>query len=234
MTRRRLGASYRTALVLLRPAMQVLTRRRWEGQEHLPARGGFVVCANHTSYADPLVIAHYLHDSGVPPRFLGKDSLFRLPVVGRLLRGAGQIPVRRGTADAALALTAAVQAVRAGECVVVYPEGTLTHDPDLWPMEGRTGAARIALATGCRVVPLAQWGAHELAEPPGARLHLLRRPLVRVRAGAPVPLDDLAGVPLSEHVLHEATARIMGSVTALLESLRDEPAPGAAPRRQAS
>ena len=110
--------------------------------------------------------AHFLFDNGHPPRFLAKESLFRAPVVGRIVRGAEQIPVYRESAGAAMArCAAAVAAVEAGECVAIYPEGTLTRDPDLWPMRGKTGAARVALATGCPVIPVAQWGAQEILAP---------------------------------------------------------------------
>ena len=81
------------------------------------------------------------------------------------MRSAEQIPVYRMTTDASQAFDAAVEAVQEGECVVVYPEGTITRQPDLWPMTGKTGAARIALAAGVPVVPVAQWGAHQILAP---------------------------------------------------------------------
>ena len=111
--------------------------------------------------------------------------MFRNKALGGFLRAAGQIPVERLSANAAGAYDAAVAAVRAGECVVVYPEGTLTRDPDLWPMVGKSGAARIALETGCPVIPVGQWGAHDLLRavrrgaapvPAQARHHEGRRP----------------------------------------------------------
>ncbi len=127
MSRRRLGVSYRIAVGVLRPTMQLLHPARLAGAEHLPASGGFVVCSNHISYSDPIAFAHFLYDNGHPPYFLAKDALFRIPVVGRVIRGAGQIPVVRGTTDAAKAFAAAVEAVDEGKCVAVYPEGTITR-----------------------------------------------------------------------------------------------------------
>jgi 1-acyl-sn-glycerol-3-phosphate acyltransferase len=201
------------------------TRRDWRGAEHLPA-GGFVAVSNHLSYSDPFTLAHFLVDHGVPPRFLAKEDVFRIPLAGRIVRGAGQIPVRRNSADAGLALQAAVDAVNAGECVAVYPDGTLTRDPGLWPMTGKTGAARIALSTGAPVVPIAQWGPQELLAPYGRRLHLLRRPAVHVWAGPPVDLSPWRDKPLDAEVLAGATAAIVGAMTGLLEQIRGEPAPG--------
>ena len=225
MTARPRSAAFRLAEALVRPPVTLATRRDWRGAEHLPRSGGFLACSNHISYADPFTLSHFLLDNGCPPRFLAKASLFRLPVAGRILRGAGQIPVYRETADAGRALVAAVDAVDAGECVTVYPEATLTRDPGLWPMTGKTGAARIALTTGCPVVPVAQWGAQAILAPYGKVPHLLSRHPVHVWAGAPVDLSPWRGRPLDAEVLGGATAAIMAALTALLEKIRGETAP---------
>lgn len=213
------------AVALLRPLLMLLTRRRWSGAEHLVIDGGSVVVANHTSYADPLVVAHYLNDNGIHPNFLGKVEVFQVPVIGALLKAAGQIPVYRDTGQAADAYRAAVAAVNEGRCVTIYPEATLTRDPDLWPMRGKTGAARIALQTRCPVIPVAQWGAEQIIGPYSSRLDLLPRKEVIVRAGPPVDLSDLHERGISRDVLAEATDRIMAAITALLEDLRGEQAP---------
>ncbi|NHA68165.1 1-acyl-sn-glycerol-3-phosphate acyltransferase [Phycicoccus sp. CMS6Z-2] len=202
-----------------------LTRREWSGAEHLPTEGGWVVCTNHTSHVDPLVFAHFMVDHGYAPRFLGKNSVFEVPVVGAVLRSADQIPVYRETGRAVGAYRAAVEAVHAGKCVAIYPDGTLTRDPDLWPMRGKTGAARVALATRCPVVPVATWGPHEILAPYARRPRLFGRPTMHVRAGAPVDLADLYDRPVTTEVLTEATARVVAAVTALLEEVRGEQAP---------
>jgi 1-acyl-sn-glycerol-3-phosphate acyltransferase len=225
VTAREFSPSYRLAERLLRPPLTVLTRRDWRGAENLPADSGFVACSNHLSHLDPLTLAHFLVDHGCPPRFLAKQALFAVPVIGRIVAGAGQIPVKRGSVDAARSLDAAVEAVRSGECVVVYPEGTLTRDPNLWPMMGRTGAARIALTIGAPVIPIAQWGAQELLEPYGKRLHVFRHPLVHVWAGPPVDLSHWQGRPLDAVVLAEATEAILAAITRLLEQIRGQRAP---------
>jgi 1-acyl-sn-glycerol-3-phosphate acyltransferase len=217
--------AHRAAGHLLRPLLTGLTHRDWQGTEHLPAEGGFVACSNHLSYLDPLTFAHFLLDNGHPPYFLGKEQVFQIPVVGRVLTAAEQIPVRRGTPQAGAALGAALRAVRGGKCVAIFPEATLTRDPQLWPMVAKTGAAQIALATGCPVVPVAQWGPQEVLAPYARRPHPLPRKTVRVRAGAPVDLTDLAAGPIDAAVLAAATGRVMAAITTLLERLRGEPAP---------
>jgi 1-acyl-sn-glycerol-3-phosphate acyltransferase len=133
--------------------------------------------------------------------------------------------VYRNTGRAADAFRAAVGAVESGKCVGVYPEGTLTRDPGLWPMVGKTGAARIALTTRCPVIPVAQWGPQEILAPYSKRPHLFPRKTMHVLAGPPVDLSDLHDHPLDAAVLREATARIMAAITALLVELRGEPAP---------
>ena len=223
----RRGPSYRVAQAVLRPPLRALTRHDWRGTEHLPAEGGVVVTPNHVSFIDPLVVADLLDTVGRPPRFLAKDELFRVPGLGPLLRDAGQIPVRRRTADASRAYLDAVAAVRRGECVVVYPEGTLTHDPAMWPMRGHTGAARIALTTGCPVVPLGQWGAQEVMPPRKKRFHAFPRHTVHVLVGAPVDLVEFVGREPTAELLHAATDRIMAAIAALVGELRGESAPRA-------
>lgn len=229
---KRLGFWYLLAVGLLRPGMLLLTKRDWHGAENLRAevrpdgtQEGIVVCPNHISWFDPLESAHFLYDNGRPPRYLGKESVFRVPVVGRIITGAGQIPVHRETADAAASVRDAVDAVRRGECVAVYPEGTITRDPGLWPMTGKTGAARIALMTGAPVIPLALWGAQEVIGPYRSEFRILPRKVMRVTAGPPVDLDDLRGRDLDAATLREATERIVAAITALLEGIRGERAP---------
>ncbi|HSK28063.1 MAG TPA: lysophospholipid acyltransferase family protein [Jiangellales bacterium] len=216
----RMGFWYHVAEAILRPLLTLVAKRDWRGRAHLPRRGGIVVVTNHLSHLDPLTLAHYLFDSGRLPRFLGKESVFRVPVVGYIIDKCGQIRVYRESSDAGRAMQDALAAVRAGECVVIYPEGTITRDPDLWPMSGKTGAARVALATGCPVVPVAQWGVQEVLAPYGRRLHVFPRRTVRLQAGPPVDLDDLRGAEVDADVLAVATERIMAAVTTELVALR--------------
>jgi 1-acyl-sn-glycerol-3-phosphate acyltransferase len=220
-----LGFWYHTAATILRPLLIATTKRDWQGREHLPRTGGVVVASNHLSWADPLTFAHFLWDNGRAPRFLAKAAVFRVPVIGKIIAACGQIPVHRETADAADAFSRAVAAVQAGECVVVYPEGTITRDPDLWPMVGKTGAARIALVTACPVIPIAQWGPHDLLAPYAKTPHLVPRPTIHVSAGPPVHLEDLRHGPLTAEKLRIATDRIMDAITNELEKLRGEQAP---------
>lgn len=231
----RRGWAFTLAVAILKPLLLLLTRRTWTGGERIPATGGCLLVVNHTSHSDPLVVGHFVLDHGRVPRYLAKSELFRNRVLSALLRSAGQIPVERRTVHAVGAYDAAVRAVQAGECVVVYPEGTVTKDPQLWPMTGKTGAARIALATGCPVLPVAQWGSHELMPPGAWRPRLSRRTPVTVAVGEPVSLDDLRARARSPEVVAEAHRRIMSALVRMVADLRHEepPAKPYDPRRRA-
>lgn len=221
----RRGWAFAFCVTILQPLLLLLTNRRWSGGENIPARGGCILAVNHISHLDPLTCAHFVYAWGRLVRFLAKAELFDVPVLGRIVRSAEQIPVRRLSSDASHSFEAAVAAVRAGECVVVYPEGTITRQPDLWPMSGRTGAARIALATNAPVIPVAQWGVQDILAPYARRPRLFPRRTVVAVAGPPVDLDDLRDRPLTADLLREGTNRIMDEITHLLEDIRGEQAP---------
>jgi 1-acyl-sn-glycerol-3-phosphate acyltransferase len=224
--RMRLGFWFRLAAVLLWPFLMIFTKRDWRGEENLEQDGGgIIVAANHLSWFDPLSLSNLLWNNDRPPRFLAKEPLFRIPVVGRIISGAGQIPVYRESTEAVAAVRDAISAVENGECVVVYPEGTMTKDPDLWVMALKTGAARIALATRRPLIPVAQWGPQEVMPPYVKRFRLLPRKTMVMRVGAPVDLADLYDRPLDADTLRIASQRIWAAITALLEQARGEVAP---------
>ncbi|KQT91188.1 hypothetical protein ASG49_11895 [Marmoricola sp. Leaf446] len=221
----RRGWAWTVVVSIVKPTLVLTTKRDWIDGEKVPATGGCIVVVNHVSHLDPMTLGHFLYEHGRLVRYLAKDALFRTPVLKHIVRDAGQIPVARQTDRAVSAYDAAVEAVRRGECVGVYPEGTITRDPDGWPMRGKTGAARIALATGAPVVPIGQWGAQEVLPAYTARPHVLPRRTTHYKVGDPVDLQDLAGRELTPEVLAEATDRIMAAITALVADLRGEPAP---------
>jgi len=211
---------------VLEPLLLVLMRRRWAGLDHIPKAGGAIVAVNHNSYADPLALMHFVYRAGRWPHFLGKAELFRIPVFGRAILALGQIPVHRGTANAADALRDARAAIERGHCVVIYPEGTVTRDPDYWLMAGRTGAVRLALETGAPVIPIALWGAQEILGRDG-RVRLLPRRTVSVVAGPPVDLSAYAGEPQTIESLRQATDEVMRAIRRLLADIRGEQPPAA-------
>jgi 1-acyl-sn-glycerol-3-phosphate acyltransferase len=217
--------AWRLAEPIVRGALIATTRRDWIDGENIPATGGCIIVLNHVSHLDPLTAAHLVYDHGRLPHYLAKSGLFRNKALGAFFRSAGQIPVERLSRNAAGAFDAAVQAVRDGKCVVVYPEGTITRDPEGWPMTGKSGAARIALETGCPVIPVGQWGAQQLLAPYAKKPDLFPRKLVRMKVGTPVDLSDLTAKERSMAVINEATDRIMTAITALVEDVRGGTAP---------
>ncbi len=163
---------------------------------------------------------------GRAPRFLAKESLFHVPVVGALFRAVGQIPVQRGGLQrGAIPLEAAKRVVEEGHCVIVYPEGSLTRDPHVWPMRGKTGAARLALELDIPLIPVAHWGTQDLMPRYSKTIHVLPRAHIDILFGDPVDLSEWRGKPLDGAGLTEATNRIMAAITGLLEQLRGQAAP---------
>ena len=221
----RLGFVYRFVVVVLKPWLVVITKRDYRGVENLKFDGGIIAAMNHNSWFDPFVVAQFMWDNDRPPKFLAKAAIFKVPVIGQLVYLAGQIPVYRESRHAKIAVRDAISAVEKGEAVVISPEGTLTRDPNLWPMEGKTGAARIALATKAPVIPVAHWGAHLVLAPYSKKLKLFPRKTMIVAAGKPVDLSDLYDQEITAEVLKIATSRIMDAITNELAIIRNQTPP---------
>lgn len=225
--RPRRGFWFGVIVALVKPFLLIFTKPVFSGRENMPRSGGVVFVPNHISHFDPFVLGFFIWECRRIPRMLGKASLFKLPIAGRIITSAGQIPVYRDSTQAADAFRDAVAAVERGECVGVYPEGTITRDPELWPMTGKTGAARIALMTGAPVIPIANWGAQEILQSYTGRvkIRLLPRKTVLARAGKPVDLSAFEGKPITNQLLHEATEVIMRALAETLGELRGETPP---------
>jgi 1-acyl-sn-glycerol-3-phosphate acyltransferase len=215
----------RATMIAVPPLVHAAMKRDWRGHEHIPREGGVIVAANHLSYADWAAVALFVYESGRYPAFLIKSSMFDVKFLGAFLRACGQFPVNRGQTDAALVLKDAQEGVENGEALVFYPEGTATRDPALWPMVAYTGVARLALATGAPVIPVAHWGAQKILPYGTKDLHLVPRHTVRILAGPPVDLSAFGGKELSRELLRDVTAAIMADITKLLAELRHETPP---------
>jgi 1-acyl-sn-glycerol-3-phosphate acyltransferase len=215
------------SVIVLRPSLRLLIRNRWRGQSNIPKSGGVILAPNHMSYADWGTDALFIYEAGRYPVFLIKSGAFEIKGIGPFLHKAGQLPVYRGRADAALVLKDAEQALNKGACVVIYPESTATRDPDLWPMVAKTGVARLALTANVPVIPVARWGTQHVLPYGSKKVHLFPRKTVTTIAGPPVDLSPWAGKQGSARALREATAAIMSDVAGLLGQLRGEEPPAA-------
>lgn len=189
------------------PVLRIVFRERWSGLERLPAEGGYVLAANHSSNFDPWPL-------GIPLfprrflRFMAKSELFWFPL-SLVLRAGGGFPVRRGERDTQ-AIARAVELCREGHVVVMFPEGTRRSKGLRKKFEARprTGAARIALEAGVPLVPAAIAGTDRLS----------RLAQLRVVYGSPLDLDDLAGRDLHE-AAEVATERLWAEITRLEAAL---------------
>ena len=210
---------------ILIPVLNAITKRTWQGSENIPQSGPAIVISNHLSYADVLFFAQFLFKNGRAPRFIGKRSVFNVPVIGRILLAAGQIPVDRESTHAGKALDHAVAALRAGHLIGIYPEGTLTRDENLWPMVAKTGAARLAIITQLPIIPVAAWGNADVLPPYNKIPRIWRRSKIILRAGAPIDMSPWYGKQDDPVALAQATAHIMGELTTMLEDIRGEKRP---------
>lgn len=207
------------------PILSALTKRDWQGQSNIPQTGPAIVISNHMSYADVFFLAQFLYVNGRAPRFIGKRSVFNVPLIGRILHAAGQIPVDRESAQAGRALDSAIAAIGAGHVIGIYPEGTLTRDEGLWPMVAKTGAVRLAIITQAPVIPVAAWGPQKVLPRYSKRVRLWPRTKVTMRAGEALDLSPWYGKEEDQQALIEATAFIMKALTKMLEEIRGESAP---------
>jgi 1-acyl-sn-glycerol-3-phosphate acyltransferase len=213
------------SVIVLAPLLRLLIRNKWQGQENIPKTGGIILAPNHVSYVDWGTDALFCHGNGRYPTFLIKDSAFKIKFIGYFLRKAGQLPVHRGRADAALVLKEAGKALAEGATVIIYPEATATRDPDLWPMVAKTGVARLALTTGAPVIPVAHWGTYDILPYGSTKVRLFPRKTVRTIAGPPVDLSRWAGQRTSAKALREATDAVMADITGLVAQVRGEQPP---------
>jgi 1-acyl-sn-glycerol-3-phosphate acyltransferase len=202
---------YSVARTALLPLLRYGLKWTIEGAHLIPPRGPVILASNHTSYLDPLALAYLADRRHRRVRFLTKAELFDKKPLGFLLRQVHQIPVVRNSPSAAGSLELAVKALDQGECVAIFPEGTISLDLD--PMAGKSGTARLAAQSGVPVTPVGLWGAHRIlfkGRKPDWRWGVAETavvgPPVRVR-----PDDDVVA----------ATDRIMDAIAACVARARE-------------
>jgi 1-acyl-sn-glycerol-3-phosphate acyltransferase len=228
VTRQRRGSGFwfGVAIGALWPFTMFGARVAFAGGEHIPRTGGALLACNHVSDVDPIYDVAFTISHGRIPRFLAKAELWKVPLVRWVMAGGRHIPVQRASIRAVDAYREAIDALRRGEVVVFYPEGTFTADPDGWPMKAKNGIGRIALATGVPVIPVANWGTQELL-PPDGRPRPVPRKTVQVLAGPPVDLSRWRDGPRTRTALDGTTAAIMVDIAGLVGRLRGTDPPAA-------
>ncbi|GAB2569727.1 lysophospholipid acyltransferase family protein [Leucobacter ruminantium] len=211
---------------MILPLWSLMVRYRFTPTSKLPS-GPFILAPNHYSEIDPIAMGAAVWHLGRLPRFMAKASLFKVPVLGWVLRASGQIPVERegSSRSGNSPMGAANQLIERQAGVIVYPEGTLTRDPELWPMRGKSGAVRLALASGIPLIPVAHWGTQRLMPRYGKRIHPFPRKTIEVAVGEPLDLSRYRDRGLDQRVVSEATKDLMDAITALLAELRGEQPP---------
>lgn len=217
--------AFKIGTTVVIPLLNLVGKKHWRGGENIPSTGPVIVASNHLSYLDVLFLTHFLYRNGRAPRYIGKEGLFKTPIIGRIVLAAGQIPVAREGKDAAKALEHAIKILQAGHLLGVYPEGTLTRDPDGWPMIAKTGLVRLAIMTQSPIVPIAQWGSQMVMPTYERKIKLFPRTPINILVGAPLDLSRWYEREDDPEALIEATAFVMRAITDLLEELRGEKRP---------
>lgn len=192
--------------------------------------GAIIIVSNHASYVDGILLALVCRRMGRSVRLLATAGVFRIPVVGRLARSVGFIPVQRRSSTAADALEPAAQALAAGEAVGIFPEGRTTRDPGHWPERARTGAVRLALRTGAPIVPIAMVGTHRVLSRRSPLRSILTslvlRPEVLTEVGDPIDVGAMArSAGRDPGDVRELTDEVWSRIVALVEDLRADAAP---------
>jgi 1-acyl-sn-glycerol-3-phosphate acyltransferase len=220
------SARWRITASFALPLIGLISRITLRGAEHIPSKGGFILAPCHFSAIDPVIMGVGLWKAGRAPRFMAKESLFRVPVLGSILRGLGQIPVDRSGQQRALGpMKAARVLADTGSGVIVYPEGSLTRDPDLWPMRGKTGAVRMALDADIPLIPAAHWGTQILMPRYSGRIKFFPRTPITILIGKPIDLAAFRGKPIDQKLLNTATNILMNAIAELQGQLRGEKPP---------
>jgi 1-acyl-sn-glycerol-3-phosphate acyltransferase len=228
ITGREFTVAVRIVASILAPIVRLMFKVEAQGLEKLPKKGAYILTPNHATNIDALAVAYFIYiTTKRAPHFLTKETLFKLPVIGKILLAAGQIPVfRTGGQRNDDSLRVAHAYLQAGHSVCVFPEGTLTRDPDSWPMRGKTGAVRLALDSGVPVYPVGQWGSEQVM----ARYSSKFRPgfwkKVRFIVGDEIDLARFRKPNPTPAEVLEATDVVMDAITKLVEQLRGEKAPG--------
>lgn len=211
--------------MVLAPILRLMFTIKTSGKENLP-QGGYILVGNHLSYLDPFSFAYsvYIHMKRVP-HYLAKESIFRIPIIGKILPKVGQIPVYRGGKSNEEPLRAAKEFLKAGQVVVVFPEGTLTRDPDQWPMRGKAGAIRLAVELGLPIVPCGQWGVEKVLGNYSKKFRPNPFHVVRVKIGKPMFFRELEGKTPTAQELAAATDTVMREISNIVGELRGETPP---------
>lgn len=206
--------------------MSWIAKQQYRFAERIPSSGGALLVMNHVSHYDPAADAVFIHRRKRIPRILAKDSVLRIPVLGKILGNTGGlIPVYRGSLSARESLREAVQALQDGKLVLIYPEGTITRRADGWPKNSYTGVARLALSTDVQVIPAARWGTNFVLDGYLKKFRPFPRKTVVYNVGEPMDLSMYRDLPQTPGVLREVTDLIMDQVTELLAEIRQERPP---------
>lgn len=209
------------------PLTRMVGKREYRGMERLHRTCGMLVVGNHISHLDPVFDTVMIHKAGRIPHVLAKASLWKIPVVGTALRGTGQIPVERGGGGGQTAVETATQVLHDDGLVLIYPEGTVSKEPDFWPMRPRPGVAVLAMSTSAAVVPIVNWGTQHVynSYAEGSKLKLFPRQRILVSVGPDIDVSAYHGRQSDPRAIMDVSMLIMNTIADMLAEIRGEQRP---------
>lgn len=219
---------YSTIISIIKPFSKALSRTTVEGLENIPKTGAVIVAPNHISNIDPVLLGCAIA-SRRQLKALAKESLFTIPIVGSAIKNMGHIPVKRNSPTASQSLEKAVEIMKEkGEAVAIYPEGTIPINLSTLGAF-KNGASRLALTTGASIIPIAQWGAHNVLPRHGGIKDILqafrKRPKNTIIIGKPLEHNLLDGTPrdkFNESDVTEITISLAEKIEELVEPMRNK------------
>jgi 1-acyl-sn-glycerol-3-phosphate acyltransferase len=209
--------TYQLARAILKPWLAAWFRWHIEGSENIPKKGPAILAFNHIAYLDPFASAYIVDRVGRRPRYLAKSELFQDKRIAWILKGAKQIEVRRGTREAPMALDHAFESLERGEIIVVFPEGTITTDPDLTPLPAKSGTARLALGSDAPLIPCGLWGTQNIWPKNYAKNWWPPRQEILARIGTPL---RVRGDPRSLDDWNKVSEQVMDAIGVLVAGLK--------------
>lgn len=189
---------YKMARDLLYVFVKIFYRLEIKGEEHVPPEGPVICVANHANLLDPIFLGCSLKR---PVTFMAKEELFRVPILGWIIKMLGVFPVKRGAGDRG-AFRSAIQALQENKVLGMFPEGTRYRDGKIHPL--RPGAALLAVQTGTCILPMLIYGTH--------RVKFLRFPKIRVWIGRSFFLDSAGN---KKETVRAGTGKIYSRLVAL-------------------
>lgn len=228
---------FRFVVNVIRLFIKFRVKRVVENIDKIPSEGPCIVIANHFNEFDAVLATEFVTQAHRAPRIFAKSSLWKIPIVKQAFNSGNLIPVNRGTKEAAKSLEVANEGLKNGDLIFIFPEGTISKDPQSWPMTCKTGAARLAIMSNAKVIPILQDGAQFLSKTCDKNVSWYQKHkkgnkvLIHLKAFDPIDFTDLFTKSsdnldeISDDLVKKVNQRIESTLTKIVEENRGVKAP---------